>query len=101
MVQHTLEETPMRLGNYSAQSSEAKYLNTAVTYYIAKDALPVFTVTKSGFKHFLSKLNPRYEVPSRKHFTEHEIPSLYSNIRDNKVQPAVTKASVFTGTTGL
>lgn len=101
MVQLTLQETPKRLGKYSAHSSEAKELNKAVTYYIAKDAMPVFTVTKPGFKHLLSKLNPRYEVPSRKHFTEHEIPSLYSDIRDNKVQPAVTKASFFSGTTDL
>ena len=49
----------------------------------------------------ISKLNPRYELPSRKHFREYEIPSLYFDIRDNKVKPAVAKAFFFSGTTNL
>ena len=61
--------------------------------------MPVYTVTKPGFKHLISKLNPRYELPSRKHFTGYKIPSMYSDIRDNKVKPAVDKVPFFSGTT--
>ena len=46
--------------------------NQAVAYFLAKDMQPVYTVEKSGFKFLVSKLNPRYSLPSRKYFTEVE-----------------------------
>ena len=62
----------------------ARDLNKAVVYFIAKDAFPISTVGKPGFKHLVSKLNPRYEIPSSKHFSEYEIPALYSLIKEAK-----------------
>lgn len=71
MIRLTLEETPKRLGKYNSHSSESRVnYYKAVTYYIVKDAMPVYRVTEPRFKHLISKLNPRYELPSRKHFTE-------------------------------
>ena len=49
-------------------------MNLAVAYYLAKDAVPLCTVDKPGFRHFVLKLNPRYDLPSRKHFSSMEIP---------------------------
>ena len=72
-TQLTLEESASKGTKYSSSSSQAKELNKVVTYFIAKDALPVSIISKPGFKHLISKLNPRYEVPSRKHFSEYEI----------------------------
>ena len=43
---------------------EHKELTKSVTYCLAKDMLPVYTVEKAGFKQMLSKFNPRYKVPS-------------------------------------
>ena len=66
---------------YSRHSAEATTLNRAVAYFLAKDMQPVYTVKKSGFKFLVSKLNPRYSLPSRKNFTEVEIPKLYVEVR--------------------
>ena len=43
----------------------------------------------------VSKLNPRYELPSRKHFLDYEIPQLYLHIRDNVVVPTLQQAKLF------
>ena len=58
-------------------------MTRAITYYLAKDAVPLYTVERAGFKHMISKLNPRYELPSRKVFTSKEIPTLYTNVRSS------------------
>ena len=39
---------------------------------------PYYTVERPGFKKMVSKLNPRYKLPSRKHFSQQEIPRLYN-----------------------
>ena len=52
---------------YSSNSPQAKDLNRTVAYHIAKDAMPLSTVDKLGFRFMISKLNPRYHLPSRKH----------------------------------
>ena len=56
---------------------QAKELNRAVTYYLAKDAVPLSTADKPGFRHMVLKLNPRYQLPSRKHLSEQEITQLF------------------------
>ena len=68
--QPTLPESIVRSVKYLPDSPQAKELNCAVTYYIAK---PISVVERSGFKHMLLKLNPRYQVPARRHFTDYEI----------------------------
>lgn len=59
--------------------------NHPVTYYIAKDSIPISVVERPEFKHMLLKHNPRYQVPARWHFTDYEIPRLYSHVKDNIV----------------
>ena len=53
----------------------------------------------------VSKLNPRYQlhvhIPSRKHFTEHEIPRLYLHVRDYVVVPALKQARFYACTTEM
>ncbi len=99
--QPTLEVTIARKAKYPAKSCQAKEINKAVTYFIAKDAIPVSTVSKPGFKHLVSKLNPKYEIPTRKHFSEIEIPALYSLVRANTVKPLVSKVECYAATTDL
>jgi len=60
-----------------------------------------YTVEKSGFKLLVSKLNPRYNLPSRKHFTEVEIPKLYVEVRDTVVKPKLAEVEFFSATTDL
>lgn len=97
--QATLAETISRSAKYLSDSAQAKELNRAVTYYIAKDSIPISTVEKPGFKHLISKLNPRYQIPSRRHFADFEIPRLYSHVKDNIVAASLKNANFFAATT--
>ena len=97
--QATLSETISRSAKYLSDSAQAKELNRAVTYYIAKDSVPISTVEKPGFKHMVSKLNPRYQLPSRRHFSDFEIPRLYSHVKDNIVAASLKDATFFAATT--
>ena len=64
-------------------SLQVKELNCTVTYYIAKDSVPISTVKKPGFNYMVSKLNPHYQILLRWHFADFEIYWLYSHIKDN------------------
>ena len=94
LVQPTLQQTYERATKYPPQSPTAVELNSAVTYFIAKDMQPVSIVEKPGFQHMVSKLNPRYQLPSRKHFSDYEVPKLYNHVRDVIVIPKLTKGSI-------
>lgn len=59
-----------------------KELTDSVTRFIAKDSLPIHTVTKNGFKDMIKKFDSRYEVPSATYFSRTAIPALYSNIKE-------------------
>ena len=100
-LQLTLTELIARSTKYTADSAQAKELNRAITYFIAKDSMPISTVEKSGFKHLLLKLYPRYQIPSRRHFTDHEIPRLYSHVKDNIVTVSLKESTFFAATTDL
>ena len=100
-MQLTLEESTSSANKYHSTSSHAKELNKAVAYFIVKDAFPISTAGKPGFKHLVSKLNPRYEIPSRRHFLEYEIPALYSLIKESKVKPVLAQAGSYSATTDL
>ena len=49
----------------------------------------------------ISKLNPRYQLPSRRYFVEHEIPQLYSEIKEKTVVPKLLEAKHFAVTTNF
>ena len=99
--QPTLQQSVERTSKYPAQSAVAQELNYAVTYFLAKDVHPLHTVDKPGFRQLVFKLNPRYQLPSRKHFTDYEVPKLYNHVRDFVVKPKITEAKHFSATTDL
>jgi len=68
---------------YSSDIPRTKDLNRAVAYYLAKDMQPYYTVERSGFKNLVSKLNLCYKLPSRKHFSQQEIPRLYNTVKES------------------
>ena len=83
MTQRTIKESLARSTKYPRGSPQAKVMTRAITYYLAKDAVPLYTVEKPGFKHVVSKLDPRYELPSRKFFSSREILALYLDVRSS------------------
>ena len=99
--QPTLEATMERGSYYDPRSKQAQELDHAVAYYLAKDMQPYYTVERPGFKKMVSKLNPLYKLPSRKHFSQQEIPRLYNLVKETMVSPKLTQMDYFSATTDL
>ena len=85
--------------NYDARPPQALELNKSVTYYLAKDML-LHTVEKPGFRHLVAKLDPKYNLPSRKYFSKQEIPSLFAQVRTD-IMKKVSEANYYAATTDL
>ena len=86
---------------YIPESLEAQEVNHAVAYFLAKDLQPFSTVEKSGFRRLVSKLNPRYQLPSKDYFADVEIPRLYYHTKDHIVRPKLAEAQYFATTTDM
>ena len=63
---------------------------------------PTSAVDKPGFKQLVEKLNPRYELPGRNHFSRTALPDLNDETR-RSVQSSLSSGQVefFAGTTDL
>ena len=62
---------------YERKSRKWQQLTDAVTYCLAKDMMPIYSVEKEGFVRLLHSLDSQYELPSRKYFSNVAIPKLY------------------------
>ena len=98
--QQTLQESITVRVAYERKSAKWKELTDAVTYFIAKDSLPIFTVEKSGFKRLMRTFDPRYELPSRSYFSRTAIPALYESVRE-RVKQDLAEVFFFSATTDL
>ena len=99
--QQTLQQVINKGKKYKAKSSRLCELNKAVAYYLAKDMQPLYAVERPGFKKLVAKLDPKYALPSRNHFSETEIPGLYNEMQDNVVTSQLKEAKYFSSTTDL
>ena len=75
-------------------------LTEAVCYYIAKDMLPLDTVSGEGFLHMIKEFEPRYNPPGRKALTTNYLPSLYQQEMD-RVKASLGDATSFAMTTDI
>jgi len=98
--QITLSEAVERSQPYTRSGRRWKEITESVTHYMAKEIIPVYTVEKPGFRKMMKKLDPRYELPSRKYFSKTVIPSLYSETRD-RVTKELQEAEYYSVTTDL
>lgn len=71
-----------------------------MTYHIAKDMVPIYTVEKPGFKKLINTIDPKYQLPSRKYFAEEALPRLYIATRQ-RVTEKLANVSYFSTTTDL
>ncbi|KAG1945207.1 zinc finger BED domain-containing protein 1-like [Pimephales promelas] len=87
LKQTTLTKEAFEKGTpYDRTSKRWKDVTDAVTFYLAKDMIPIKTVENEGFKRMLKVVDPRYEIPSRKYFSATAIPRLYSECRNKMEQ---------------
>ena len=100
--QPSLTETWNKHKLLSSDSREHKELTTSVACCLARDMLPLSTVDKPGFRTMLQKFNPRYQLPTCKHFTKVAIPRLVLEVRSNiECQIASRELEYFSATTDL
>ena len=57
-------------------------LTNSITNCLAKDMMSLYTVEKSGFKQLLNDFDPKYDIPSRKYFSQQAIPNLYNETKE-------------------
>lgn len=51
------------------------------------EEVPAGNVENEGFKHMINVIEPRYDLPSRVHFSEKVIPKLYEVKAERKGDP--------------
>jgi len=95
-----LGEAVERSQPYTHGSQRWKEITESITHFMAKEMIPIYTVEKPGFCRIVKKLDPRYELPSRKYFTKIALPSLYSDTCD-KVGKELQEAEYYSLTTDL
>ncbi|KAK0132110.1 Zinc finger BED domain-containing protein 1 [Merluccius polli] len=61
---------------------------------------PIYTVEKRGFCELVQTLDPRYEMPSRKHLNKVVLPALYDECRA-KVEEEIHKGMFYATTTDM
>ncbi len=57
----------------------------ALGEFIAKDMQPYAVVDDAGFQHLITVLEPRYNIPSCRHFSNMVIPKLYEETRSQRI----------------
>nr|XP_054591852.1 E3 SUMO-protein ligase ZBED1-like [Nothobranchius furzeri] len=85
---------------YDKKGARWTTITDAVALYIAKDMVPIYTMDKTGFINLMKTLDPRYELPSRKYFSEVVLPQMYRNTR-KKVGRELEELSFFSATTDM
>lgn len=70
----------------SSTSKRAKNITKGIAFFMCKDMRPYCVVENEGFRYLLEVLEPRYNIPSRQHFSESYIPNFYTKVRDEVIQ---------------
>ena len=64
--QITLGEAIERTIPYTHGSKRWKAITELVTHFMAKEMIPISSIEKPGFVSMVKKLDPQYDIPSRK-----------------------------------
>lgn len=80
LVQPTLQVVIERGKLFDDNDSRALFLTKAIAEMMCTDMQPFSVVQHEGFMRLLHILQPRYRVPSRKHFSTTVIPNMYERL---------------------
>lgn len=83
---------------YPTDSNRAKDITAAIGTFIAADMRPYSVVENAGFKNMLHVIEPRYNIPSRAHFSQTVIPALYQKTKA-QIENQLAKAAAVALTT--
>lgn len=84
---------------YDKSSRRYSEITDAIASYLAKDMVPINTVTKDGFKNLILTLDKRYRIPSRTFFTQ-AIQNMYLKCR-KKVEAELKEVKYYATTTDM
>ena len=79
--QPTITEAISRLSKYPIDSVKHKAITSKITKLLVKQMLPASLVESPEWLDLLHELNPQYQCPSRKHFSDSSIPTLYTQVK--------------------
>ncbi|XP_049337568.1 E3 SUMO-protein ligase ZBED1-like [Astyanax mexicanus] len=79
--QQSIVATFASITPYETKTKRHQEITKAVTYFMAKDMMPLSTVEKEGFKNLVKVLDSRYQLPGRKYFSQTALPLLYEECR--------------------
>ena len=100
-IQPTLQACLDQSRKYSTNSKEHRRLTDAVTNFIVRDAAPIYTVEKEGFREMVDSLNPRHQLPHKDYFSRIAIPELYERTREQIAAKVKKESCYFSATTDL
>ena len=75
--QQTLQECMKKQEKYPINSPRAQAIAKQIGVFLCQDLHPLSTVERPGFENLMRVVDPKYDVPCRKYFTENIIPKLY------------------------
>jgi hypothetical protein len=79
--QQTIMSALSSIAPYEKTSKRHKDVTHAITQFLAKGMLPIRTVEREEFKNLMRVIDPRYQLPGRKHFSQTAIPHLNAECR--------------------
>ena len=98
--QPTITEAIARYTKYTTDSVKHKNITSKITLLLVKQMLPPSLVESQEWTDLLHELNPQYVCPSRKHFSDNAIPSLYSQVKSVVMSDLKTAAGISCTTDG-
>lgn len=85
---------------YERNSKRHGETTQAITEFIAKEMMPLSTMTKPGFMALINTLDKWYSIPSRTYFSQVAIPELYKKCKE-KVAAELKTVEFFATTTDM
>jgi hypothetical protein len=68
--------------HYRSSSPKAVDITQKIAKFLVKDLRPYRMVDSPEFRDIVNTLDPRYNVPSRKQFSEVIIPQMYCTVKE-------------------
>ncbi len=98
--QKTISDAFASVTPYAKGSKRHKEITDAITFHLAKDMVPINTVTNPGFANMIRSLDKRYVIPSRTYFSQVAIPGLYDKCKA-QVETELSQVKYYAATTDL
>ncbi|XP_073718457.1 zinc finger BED domain-containing protein 4 [Misgurnus anguillicaudatus] len=86
---------------FANDSAKAKGITKRIMEFIALDDQPFSVVEDVGFRRLIDHIEPRYTIPSRRHFSDVCLPEMYNVISTNVHELLATDIAALSFTTDI